>query len=173
MSDSDSDDSHKRIQLPTLQYGYRTEPLEWEELTWIIESGDLARLSRSVEQQRDYEVYKRDLLQEWRSVYDHILFSKFDCPRTLIDGKFCVDPPTDGVVRRSIVRNDFPYYTAPGIEHWIVWKLNETVLESDIVEGKEEIQKELGELDFLHWINPPHLQSLPDIDHVHILCRHA
>ena len=24
---------------------------------------------------------------------------------------------------------------------------------------------------FLHWINPPHLKSLPGIDHVHILYR--
>jgi hypothetical protein len=24
---------------------------------------------------------------------------------------------------------------------------------------------------FLHWLNPPELKSLPDVDHIHILFR--
>jgi hypothetical protein len=55
--------------------------------------------------------------------------------------------------------------------------------DDDIAQAKEDVKQELelsgGEdsengqavvVDCLHWINPPHLKSLPDIDHVHILC---
>jgi len=32
-------------------------------------------------------------------------------------------------------------------------------------------ERDVGEIiDVLSWINPKHLQSIPDIDHAHILC---
>jgi hypothetical protein len=89
--------------------------------------------------------------------------------------------------------NDFPYYYLPGIQHWILWKLGgELPTTKEIANAKKEILKEStshllhdptqGLLQgnaleriinddevFLHWINPPHLRSLPGIDHVHIL----
>jgi hypothetical protein len=37
--------------------------------------------------------------------------------------------------------------------------------------AKAEVQERIGPVrEFMHWINPPHLKSIPDIDHVHILC---
>ena len=89
--------------------------------------------------------------------------------------------------------NDFPYYYLPGIQHWILWKLGgELPTSTELANAKKEILKEStshlqhdptqGLLKgnameriinddevFLHWINPPHLRSLPGIDHVHIL----
>merc|ERR1711957_806126 len=87
--------------------------------------------------------------------------------------------------QKVLLPNDFPYYLQDGIEHWCLWKLKEKVTEEDIRIAKEEL-KELAPgtgcstsdvsrddnggsvlLDTIHWINPPHLKSIPDIDHAH------
>ena len=89
--------------------------------------------------------------------------------------------------------NDFPYYYFPGIQHWILWKLGgEQPTLADLANAKKDIIKEStsqllndptqgllngnaleriinDEEVFLHWINPPHLRSLPGIEHAHIL----
>jgi hypothetical protein len=87
--------------------------------------------------------------------------------------------------------NDFPYYFAPGIQHWVLWKLGGRVTSDEIFRAKINIWngfndegstkrndfEESGTVErivkdpqlFLHWENPPQLQSLPGIDHVHIV----
>ena len=177
-SSSASDDSDKRIQLPVLQYGYRTVPLDWPELVQIILIEKcLAKLSRSVEQQRDYEIYRRDLKRHWKSIYDHILVTKFGREQRTDpkDGLYYAYPPLSSdikEVKKCVVHNDFPYYMADGVEHWVLWKLGADCTLNDIDDAKQEIGERLGDVvDFMHWVNPPHLKSLPDIDHVHILCR--
>jgi folylpolyglutamate synthase len=86
-----------------------------------------------------------------------------------------------------LVKNDFPYYTADGVEHWVLWKLGTDecgsdtgsqgdeqqceITSDDINAAKADLQHRLGDVtDFLHWINPPHLKTVPELDHVHILC---
>jgi Protein of unknown function (DUF3605) len=175
--DSNStDDSAKRIQLPNLKYGYRTVPLNWEELKQILTiECDLAKLSRSVEQQKEYEIHKRDILLEWKSVTDHLICTKFP---TLFEKR--IDPLTNiafsypslkevNVVAKTLVQNDFPYYIENNIEHWILWKLCEPCTDLDIAEAKVQLISERMFSDTIHWINPIHLKSIPEIDHVHIV----
>jgi Protein of unknown function (DUF3605) len=179
-----SDDDHLRIQLPCREYGYRTVPLDWEELTLIINvEQNLAKLSRSVQQQYDYEIYQRDLKNKWQSVMDHILCSKFGgCFQQVTNpetGLYCAHPSLadftatgDGVVRKALVRNDFPYYLADNVEHWVLWKLGANCTDQDVEQAKQAIrERQINVQDFLYYINPPHLKSLPEIDHVHILCK--
>ncbi len=183
------------IILPERVYGYRTTPLTWSELKSIVlEEQNLAKLSRSVEQERDYQIYLRDLKKEWRSVYNHILVSKFgfeqqrgiearagESNATLQtdDGadpensKWQAYPPLSQVktILKVLKRNDFPYFTDEGIEHWVLWKLVENITDDEIEEAKQQLCQMLGDVvDLLHWVNPPHLKSLPEIDHAHILC---
>ena len=55
------------IQVPPREYGYRQEPLAWPELVQIINvEQNLAKLSRSVIQQKVYIIYRRELLKEWK-----------------------------------------------------------------------------------------------------------
>ena len=182
---SSSDDEDKRIRLPNLKYGYRTEPFAWEELFQVIqgEPRDLAKLSRSVTQQRDYEIYKRDLLQKWVSVMDHVLCAKFPeifSPVPQADGRFVADPPLTEASQKhaqnpkmALFPNDFPYYMVPGLEHWVLWKLGDDgpCREEEIEQAKAELvrSRNMDPLKILHWVNPPNLQSLPSIDHVHII----
>lgn len=180
----DSDDEDKRIRLPNLKYGYRTVPLEWEEIVYAVEN-DMALLSRSVTQQRDYEIYKRDLLREWSSVLDHVISTKFPetfqaVPDDAADGRLRAHPPlaeaaaaasSSNSFQTALVPNDFPYYMANGLEHWVLWKLGGPCSDEDVARAKQELVREHG-LDanqIIHWVNPPNLQSLPAIDHVHII----
>ena len=171
------------VMIPPREYGYALEPLTWQELVGIISKEfNLAKLSRSVEQQRIYMVYRDELLKEWNSVYDHILFSKFDFEKRLIentpqDGRnstlWGAYPPLSEVkeIKIALRPNDFPYYFAEGIEHWCLWKLSDDVNGDEIEQAKRDLEDMHGDvIDFLSWRNPPHLKSLPDIDHIHILC---
>lgn len=169
------------VEIPPREYGYRTEPLEWPELIDIIDKEkNLAKLSRSVQQQKEYVLYQRELLKEWKSVYDHILVSKFDFEQKKVatasggdDDVWEAYPPLDECreVRKTLKVNDFPYYFAPNIEHWCLWKLCEDVTNEETLQAKKELQDKYGDIvEYLSWKNPPHLKSLPDIDHVHILC---
>jgi len=91
---------------------------------------------------------------------------------------------------KVLLPNDFPYYIEDGIEHWCLWKLKGRVTNDDIQMAKDDLKQMMVEanssaqfttnmsslenvdafVDMLHWINPPHLKSIPDIDHAHILC---
>ena len=173
--DSASSASEDNIVLPTLKYGYRTEPLEWPELVQIIRvEHNLDKLARNEQQQRAYMIYMRELKKEWKSVMDFVLCSKFDLEQRTDDasGLWYAHPPVHQVsgIHSRLVKNDFPYYFQDNIEHWVFWKLGEECSLSDIEHAQQTLQEQLGDvIDTLHWINPPRLKSLPEVDHAHIL----
>jgi len=183
ISSSSSDDEDKRIRLPNLKYGYRTVPLEWDEIVFAVEH-DMALLSRSVTQQRDYEIYKRDLLHKWNSVMDHVICTKFPDTFQAVqddnDGRLRAHPPLAEAAaaassrnssQTALVPNDFPYYMADGLEHWVLWKLGGPCSDEDVAQAKRDLVREHGwdAHQMIHWVNPPNLQSLPAIDHVHLI----
>ena len=179
--------ANDEIVIPDRKYGYASKPFTWPELVEIIDGDEpnLAKLSRSVEQQRDYIKYTRNMLKEWKTVYDHILVSKFGLAKRLVknlnatnDGRnetlWEAYPPLSELseVKKVLCKNDFPYYNADGIEHWCLWKLCGDIEDDEVEEAKEELRRRFGgATEFLCWRNPPHLKSLPDIDHYHVLIR--
>ena len=168
-------DQFLSVPLPHLQYGYQKTPLTWEQLKEIIlVEKNLAKLSRSSSQQREYEIFRLCLTFKYRSVLDYILISKFHFDKKLAeDGRWHAVPCLKDAaeMRQVLVLNDFPYFTEHGIVHHILWKTKESILPQDIDRAKEKIRSQMNVEDALYWINPPHLQSLPDIEHVHILSR--
>jgi Protein of unknown function (DUF3605) len=208
------------IKLEPRQFGYRDTPFSWEELYQIIErEQNLAKLSRSVSQQKEYIIFRQEVQKSWNSIYDHILATKFGWEARLStndmdhnddeskhndesklvennnnsQGKWkAYAPPlwSSNTIILKLVPNDFPYYLEEGIEHWCLWKLggvddvnNSLVTDEEVENAKQELQSRYIKmtkndddndtdktLSFLSWRNPPHLKSLPDIDHVHILC---
>jgi Protein of unknown function (DUF3605) len=175
------------ISLPHLKYGYCTKPLKWDELVDIIcEHKDLAKLSRSEQQQYDYELFKRNTLLHWKTMTDFVLCTKFSnifTKKTVEDAengpRFVADPPIERLLPSqtytALVKNDFPYYMADGIEHWILWKLGFdcNITDQDIQKAKEELSDRLQTegSGMIHWVNPLHLKSIPLIEHAHILGR--
>ena len=89
------------------------------------------------------------------------------------------------MISSRLVLNEYPYYVADGIEHWCLWKLGGAVTEEEIVAAVDELKSNTTSTptgtrmmvgrnnpkmeDVLTWVNPPHLQSIPAIDHAHIL----
>jgi hypothetical protein len=171
--------------LPPREYGYRAAPFSWSELQDIVlKQQNLAKLSRSVAQEETYQRYCEELLQECRSVYDHILHSKFGYLKRFnaTTERWEAYPPTTTATASSrqkqptivLVPNDFPYYAEAGIEHWVLWKLHASIEEGEVDKAKADLKTRMGDvLDMIYWENPPHLKSLPDIDHVHILVQRA
>jgi hypothetical protein len=175
------------ISIPTLKYGYRNEPAPWTELVRIIQEDDLARLSRSESQQREYEIFRYYLKLYYKSIVDFVLCTKFGIPmqwneETKLWQASSADDvnsetttttttttPTTDTGRMVLVPNDFPYSMQPGIIHYILWKRTK-ITPSDIEEATDELKKQLSAEDIVFWVNPPNLKSLPEIDHVHFLC---
>lgn len=155
-------------------------PFSWHELKDIVNSGDPTRHSRSLQVQEAYIFHMREVQQEWKSMNDYILYSKFDFDvETSEDGKKCARPTLEevreeGRVKIRLLINEFPYYCQEGIEHYCLWKLGGPIRQDDIDQALEDLRNmrvTSGELvDVLYWVNPKHLQSIPDIDHAHFLC---
>lgn len=169
------DERDVRIQIPPHPHGYRIFPFSWDELQDIVDT-DLSRLCRSVEQQAKYEVYKINLQRSWNTVQDHILCSKFGIPPKIHSSsgrQEASDPknlPPD-FPKLSLLPNDFPYFVKEPIQHWVLWKLGGQCNNEDIDWAKAELLRLVGPIrDYIHWVNPPHLKSVSEVDHVHLLC---
>ena len=188
-------DPHVDVILPKLKYGYRTTKATWDELVQIIEiEYDIPKMSRSRNQQHDYEVFRYHMKQQYRSSLDYILITKFgfDAASPNIDNK---DNPRDNTINSNtsqpeqkwmahpcladvdtskiiLMENDFPYFLEENIVHYVLWKIKEPITQQEILDAREELQSEkIKALGILQWVNPPYLQSIPEIDHVHFLCR--
>jgi hypothetical protein len=152
-----------------------TKPFTWEELKLIVQNGDPTMHSRSMEVQGKYLLHSRQVKKLWRSMNDYILCSKFGFEKVLEDntGKYVSKPCLQDLqrekrVEKRLLRNEYPYYVGEGIEHWCLWKLGGKVEACDVDMAVEEMKSDYKEV--LAWVNPPHLQSIPDIDHAHLLC---
>jgi hypothetical protein len=166
------------IPLPTLRYGYRTTKVTWDELISIfdnlgVDQKNLARMSRSRQQQHDYEVFRYHMKQQYTSSLDFLLISKFGIAAEKHKGKWKASQSLADMKAplTILLPNDFPYFVEDHIHHFIFWKTNETVSDEEIETVKDKLRMENGAVDILHWINPPELQSIPEIDHVHFLFR--
>lgn len=186
-SNQNSDDeTRKAIRLPVLKYGYRTVPCSWGELVDIVlNQKDIAKLSRSEEQQYSYELYKQKLLVEWNTMADYVLFTKFPNVFTKVKDssndssqprRWKVDPPVESITttHMALVKNDFPYYMEDDIEHWVLWKLGgDSISDLDFENAKEDLCRNhnMHGKDIIHWVNPIDLKSIPNIEHAHFLGR--
>jgi len=161
-------------------------PFGWSDLVQIVrQDQNYAALYRSLEMQTKY-VYHRDVQnEEWESFMDYILHDKFkyekkrtiDTSENYDEGEYENDNKKWQAIRpknlqntRILVPNEFPYHVESNIEHWCLWRLQDNVNDEDIEWALKELAKVDVALDTIHWTNPPHLQSVPEIYHAHILC---
>lgn len=160
-----------------------TKPFVWSELQHIVNEGDPTMHSRSMQVQHDYILHTREVKAQWRSINDYILYSKFDFERIRNEesGLYESSPSLEAMkemmkegerIETRLLLNEYPYYVADGIEHWCLWKLGGMVTKDEISEAANELNRNRNKKmdDVLTWVNPPHLQSIPDIDHAHLLC---
>jgi len=168
-----------------------SKPFTWEQLQQIVHRGDPTMHSRSIQVQENYVLHSREIKQEWRSMNDYILYSKFgfdkvwgcDCDYDCECEQYRSDPSLEQAILEKrqetrLLLNEFPYFVEDNIEHWCLWKLGGKLLKEEVDSAVERLESKSqlrngGDHHLetvLTWVNPPHLQSVPDIDHAHLLC---
>ena len=145
----------------------RRQPITWDEARNLI-PGNLSGLARSREQETAYRAGRARIKDEWESIYDYLLVTKFGFDWTWGEGAPVVDTDdspgtaeTTRLVRRKRSRpthreyfdnlqfddgtqlrfcpNDFPYYFESGIEHHVLWKLGGDVTDEEVASAKAEL----------------------------------
>ena len=159
-------------------------PMKWDTLKEIISNDRLHVLGRSFPQHKSYVSFTKKVRGEWKGVSDYILATKIGVPFKLgEDNKKMVvredmnsNPEFNG--KLFLLENDFPYNLEPGLRHYCLWKIGEV----PIVAGGDscEIRSTMAEsgypphlcgTKYVFYVNPPHLKSISDIDHAHIIVR--
>lgn len=152
----------------------RDQPMDWEELhETIVLKKDLASLFRSQQVEDRYTQHRLQVSQTYDSIYDYILHAKFNLPRewNRETSRWRVPYKSTTGTPIALAPNDFPYFTAPGVEHWVLWKLGRAITDDDIAQAMQTLRDDHNVAATIHWENPPHLKSLPSIDHYHILAK--
>ena len=151
---------------------YRREALSWRDLELVIRLGRLELLGRSHAQQQEYRDFNAGLLQSWASAADYLLCSKFGLPETVLTTGLRAAVRPEDFRRVVLLRNDFPYHFEESIEHFVLWKCGpESLTAAEIEEARGRLVGELGFAETLFYVNPPHLKSILEIDHAHIIAR--
>ncbi len=142
-------------------------PLSWQEARDIVASGRLERFGRSKEEQKRYERAQEQARKEYGSTEEWIRQSYN------VDDGTCntTNNNNNNHLHSRVVENAFPYYLQKGIRHDVLWTDGSCPPSPEQIEaivaagfpGREAV-----------WFrNPKRLQSVPGIDHVHILSQAA
>ena len=96
-------------------------PFTWHQLQDIVGSGRLDQLKRSKIIQQAYEEHKVDILRDYATMYDFILYDKFGLDRTTnADGIFVVQRPSSNQILTALALNSFPYHVGCSVDHWVL-----------------------------------------------------
>ncbi|KAF8934096.1 hypothetical protein BGZ47_010514 [Haplosporangium gracile] len=68
----------------------------------------------------------------------------------------------------NLKKNEFPYSVKPGIEHWLIWSRQPL---TDEVWIRRYLEERLPGRDYLFFINPPELRTVPTISHVQVFTK--
>ena len=146
--------------------------LSWTRAKQTVQDGRLDLLGRSAEWQEKYGTFSAELKEQWVSVSDYVLVTKlgYEEEATATGGKRAAVRPAAVAPRTVLVENDFPYNFDDGVHHHVLWKVGgDGVNEADIQDSIQHLRSTQGAIDTAYYVNPPHLKSILDIDHAHIL----
>jgi Protein of unknown function (DUF3605) len=152
--------------------------LSYDEMKSIMVAGRLELLGRSEADQLKYNLFIESVRNEWFTVADYILCEKLDLPQKLVlplELKQCVRPfPMEFIGKQIILKNDFPYNVQSDVLHYLLWKVgNEEVTVEDINDAIDNCRSTLKYLDACYYINSPHLKSILEVSHAHIIFQLA
>eukprot|EP00887_Chlorella_sp_A99_P005891 scaffold1.g5891.t1 len=155
--------------------GVRLAPTSWEELRERVAKGGpevLGQLGRSPAQLRAYFGHRDTVIKaQYASVADYLHAKVFGLPTAPgPDGRLVAQVPPDfAASRRTVWRdNDFPYLLEEGVVHLNYWSSQPL----SATEVEERIAAELPtDAEYVWFVNPPVLQSVPTIWHAHIMWR--
>lgn len=70
-----------------------------------------------------------------------------------------------------LVPNRFPYWVAPGIEHWVLWSLSGPVHSAAAIRAAITAQRPSWAREVTWFENPPAAKTIPELWHIHVFFR--
>ncbi|KAJ2483351.1 hypothetical protein EV174_002964 [Coemansia sp. RSA 2320] len=138
----------------------------WPEVKQIVAAERMDLLGRTAEQERVYSECMSEFCKEYGSVVSYILQVKL--------ATFIADKTSEFLV----LPNDFPYALAPDMSHYIVWskqKLTAGVVPDlaikQLIDAYLDEQIGAGLHEWAWFVNPVHLQSIPEAAHGHLIVK--
>lgn len=145
--------------------------MEFEEIDYHIKNDGLEKLVRSPGQQVNYLQKLEKIRNEWESISDYILFTKFMLPFSISTAgkKFVCRDFIDS--SQLCVENDFPYNFADDIVHMVYWRIGGEVTLNDLRDAMKDLNGSYDVKKYALFINPPRLKSILDLSHGHIILQ--
>jgi hypothetical protein len=158
--------------LLTMENRSINHKLTFPEIQTLVHQNQLAQLGRNPQQENLYQRRKKERENLWESLSDCILHDKFKLDYVISpSGKRIIPRPlpewTNGLIRT--VPNDFPYNFHDDVVHLVLWKIGDQVYENDVKSALHELKKTYLFNESCYFINPPHLKSILDVDHAHLI----
>ncbi|KAG0220587.1 hypothetical protein BGX31_010827 [Mortierella sp. GBA43] len=158
----------------------------WTELAKMVADKDLGPMGRSEAVQESYQKAIKRRTRKYGSPDEYIRQKVLHWPPaekddgSVSDGNessasstASMSPPSSPTgpvnpLEIALKKNEFPYSVQPGIEHWLIWSQYPLTDEDWI---QKYLEERLPGRDFLFFINPPELRSVPSIHHVQVFTK--
>ena len=150
---------------------YLNHALSWSRCKDLVAEDRLELLGRSHSQHASYHAFMDNVRSKYAEVADFLFTTKFgfDAAVDPVSGKLRAVVPTQVPDRLILQINDFPYHYEKGIVHYVLWKLGTPLVEQEILDAQASLLAKEGAVEAIFYVNPPHLKSILQIDHAHIL----
>ena len=106
--------------------------LSWDEVCELVSASRIDMLGRSVDMEEKYQIFRSTIASEWVSLADYVLVTKFYSESSMKNGKKYALPMTTKSSDLILAVNDYPYNLDSDIEHYILWKVIISFMQSVI-----------------------------------------
>ncbi|CEP17432.1 hypothetical protein [Parasitella parasitica] len=141
----------------TEEHLYTDHVHPWEEIVDYVSRNEVSKLRRNRYAQEVYQKWTSDTLVKYGTVENFLLKEKLHWPK---------DDPKPILV----LPNDFPYSVDPGIEHVLIWS-KEPLVDKTFIESLLDERYGATVWEWVYFVNPPELQSIPTLPHMHVFMR--
>ncbi|KAI8371357.1 uncharacterized protein BYT42DRAFT_579960 [Radiomyces spectabilis] len=135
------------------------EVCTWDQVYYYVSTNQIKMIHRSPKVQAEYDQWMKDTLATYGTIEKYLLTNKLHFPPTKDDEHPAV----------IILPNDFPYSVESGIDHILIW--SQVPLDPNYVEQILEQRYGSENWEWVYWVNPPEIQSVRKLPHVHVFMR--
>ena len=154
--------------------------LSWPDAVRIFEMKKFELFGRSSEDDMIYRAEMSKQLLRYESLKDYIFRVKFGCELVSLPNHSKLVTESPFLAKYSsrfpqLLVNDFPYFFDASVRHLVLWHIQPMEPESIHLYLQNTLPSLLHRedpillKDYLFWVNPESLKSIPDIWHAHVL----
>ncbi|CAO3638881.1 unnamed protein product [Mucor fragilis] len=131
----------------------------WNEVYHYVSTNQIKSIHRNKQVQTVYNQWMKDTLNKYGSIENYLLSTK-------LHFKPIEDKNRPPVI---ILPNDFPYSVEEGIKHILIW--SQLPLSPSYIEEILETNYGSKTYEWVYFVNPPEIQSVRKLPHVHVFMR--